>query len=50
MNGAPLTYASVVLHRAELREAAERSRRAPRKPRRKRRLPAARLRRKPRFA
>jgi hypothetical protein len=39
-----------VIHQAELRSAAERRRRAPRKQRRERRLPALRLRRKPRFA
>jgi hypothetical protein len=50
MNGASLTYASVVLHQAELRSAAERQRRAPRKPRRERRLSSARLRRRARFA
>jgi hypothetical protein len=38
------------LHQVELEQAAERNRRAPRKPRRERRLPALRLRRKPRFA
>ena len=50
MNGAPLTYAVAALHQMELQAAAERSRRVPRKPRRERRLPALRLRRKPRFA
>jgi hypothetical protein len=49
MNGS-LTYASAVLHRAELLAAAERSRRAPRKPRRHPRLPGLPWRRRPRKA
>jgi hypothetical protein len=49
MNGS-LTYASAVLHQAELRAAAERGRRAPRNPRSQPRLPGLPWRRRPRKA